>query len=290
MKGKSLPLPGFLLVRASPIPTRIVGGLAVGGESRRRPGADGRPAAPRWQVGPGPPSPPPPPPPCVSSRRTLRFARKSGAPRSARVGLPGLGHEEPQVPPEEAGRARPRAVRRRRSRRQRGEFLGQCAPRAPGAALRRTAEPFSARLSLTVSRWVGPGDSSSLLRPRLRVGPETPGTLPSTASEALRAPFPTPHPWVSQLLAFRIESLPFSSRCFGVVHHLGPSPVTPVPALSPADPRTPLALSSVPALLGTAGAPQPSACGSGGGLAPHSPGGQGSGPGVAPSRLRTFRG
>ena len=106
-----------------------MGGLAVGVESRRRPGAAGRPAAPRWQVGPGPPSPPPPP--CVSSRRTLRFARRSGAPRSAGVGLPGLGHEEPEVPPEEAGRVRPRAVRRRRRRRQRGEFHGQCAPERP---------------------------------------------------------------------------------------------------------------------------------------------------------------
>lgn len=86
------------------------------GSPATRPGADGRPAAPRWQVGPGPPAPPPPP--CVSSRQTLRFARRSGAPRSAGAGLPGLGHEEPQVPPvEEAGlRARPRAVRRRRRR------------------------------------------------------------------------------------------------------------------------------------------------------------------------------
>lgn len=192
LKGKSLPLPGFLLVRASPVPTRVVGGLAVGRESRRRPGADGRPAAPRWQVGPGPPAPPPPP--CVSSRQTLRFARRSGAPRSAGAGLPGLGHEEPQVPPEEAGRARPRAVRRRRRRRQRGEFRGQCAPRAPGAALPRTAEPVSCSAFPQCPAGSAPAtpppasDQGSVLARRPR------GTLPAAASRALRSPFPTPHP------------------------------------------------------------------------------------------------
>lgn len=42
LKGKSLPLPGFLLVGAGPIPARVAGGLAVGGEPRRRPRADRR--------------------------------------------------------------------------------------------------------------------------------------------------------------------------------------------------------------------------------------------------------
>lgn len=199
LKGKSLPLPGFLLVRASPIPTRVVGGLAVGGESLRRPGADGRPAAPRWQVGPGPPAPPPSP--CVSSRQTLRFARRSGAPRSAGAGLPGLGHEEPQVPPEEAGRARPRAVRRRRRRRrQRGEFRGQCAPRAPGAALPRTAEPVSARLSLSVPlgrprRLLLPPQTRAPCWPGDPGGPSPP--LPPGLSGPLSPPLTlrSPSPW-----------------------------------------------------------------------------------------------
>lgn len=61
LKGKSRPLPGFWLVGACPTPSRAAAGLAVEGESRRRPGSGGQPGAPRWQVGPGPPAPPPPP-------------------------------------------------------------------------------------------------------------------------------------------------------------------------------------------------------------------------------------
>ena len=239
LKGKSLPLPGFLLVGAGPIPARIAGGLAVVGEPRRRPWADRRGPPGGRQVGPGPPALPPPLRAC--SPQTLRFARGSDAPRSAGAGLPGLGHEEPQVPPEEAGRVRPRAVRRHRPR-QRGESRGPWAPRTPGAALPRAAESFSVRLCLTASLWVGPGDSSSLLWPGLRVGPETVGTLPTAAPGPRRIPFPplipgSPSSWPSGL-----DRTLLLNSVFGVVPHPGPSPATPAPPRSRAGPRIPRAL------------------------------------------------
>ena len=46
----------------------------------------------------------------------------------------------------------------------------------------------------SVSRWVGPGDSSSRLRPGLRVGPETPGDPPRRCLQGSPVPFPHPSP------------------------------------------------------------------------------------------------
>lgn len=231
--------------------------MAVGRESRRRPGADSPWRPPRWQVGPGPPAPPPP---CVSSRQTLR-SRRSGAPRSAGAGLPGLGHEEePQVPPEEAGRPAPRRPAAAAAVSAVGSWPVR-APRAPGAALPRTTR---ARLcsAPSVSRWVA---RRLLLRLRsgLRVGPETPGDPPRRCLQGSPVPFPHPSPLESPSpWPLGSNRSLFLKSVFRVCPPPQPFSGDPSPCPLPADP-TPRALSPGPALLGT-GAPRPRACGSGG--------------------------
>lgn len=117
-------------------------------------------------------------------RARLGRAAPSGA------GLRRLGHEESQVPPEEAGGVRTRVVRRRRRHRQRGESHGPCVswaaraagaalPRAAGSFARKRAPPSSASSQLVPLR--RPGDSSSL-GPGLGVGAETLETLPVAAT------------------------------------------------------------------------------------------------------------
>lgn len=139
--------------------------------------------------------------PRARSPQTLRFARGAGASRPAESALPRVNHEEPQVPPEEAGRARLGVVRRRR-RRQRGESRGPCAFRAPCAPLPRSprwlgsARPFlgfpSARPARSAPATPPSGGRSALARrprePSSPLPPSLSGPFPGPSRPGLPAP------------------------------------------------------------------------------------------------------
>lgn len=210
-------------------------------------GSGPAPGALRWQVGPGPPAPPRAGVPHAS----LKFAWGAGASRSPGAGQPRLGHEEPQVPPAKAGRARPLVVRRRH---QRGESRRPRASRAPALlprALPGCRRALLPRLARSAPRSVGPGAPppsgwGSALAPR-PWGPSAPTAL---------GPRGTPSP----LLCPRSPS----ARCFGVG--------------SPSPPQAFLGGSPSPATPGACPAPQgtlsrPRSAGASVGAVPLGPGG-----------------
>lgn len=204
-----------------------------------------------------------------------------------RTGLPRVNHEEPQVPPEEAGRARLGVVQRRR-RRQRGESRGPCAFRAPCAPLPRSplllgsARPFlgfpSAPPALSAPATPPSGGRSALARRPW--GPSSP------LSPSLSGPFPGPSR--PGLLA------PTASESDRRLLLLNPVFLGCLQA--PALPRRTPGLALLPTLAlfppGSAGPRRapfgPRGCGPGRGFAPRRhPGGQDSGPGATRRGLRT---
>lgn len=109
--SKEVPPPSRLSIGQGPADPwrgrRPIGcGLRGAAAGRERPGAGG----PQVAGGAGTA--------CSSARSgpsdfKVGWQSRRAAPRLRGAGLPSLGHEEPQVPPEETGRARPPAVRRR---------------------------------------------------------------------------------------------------------------------------------------------------------------------------------
>lgn len=178
-------------------------------------------------MGPRSPAPPSAPPPAQPAQ-TLRFARRAGAPRPPGAGLPWLGHEEPQIPPEEAGCTRPHVVRRCR-RRKRGESRGPCASRAPGAPFPRSLPLLgSARSFLGFSARRAPRPRRLLLS---RAGAPRwhgdPGDPPLRLLRASRDPCHAPFLRVSDLLARRSSRSFLNPVCLGCSPAPTPSRQTP---------------------------------------------------------------
>lgn len=282
LKGKSLPLPGFPLVGVGPIPVRVAGGLAVGGVPRRGPGADCRQEPPggRWGWDS----------PCrrrllseLADGRLLRFARGSGAPRSAGAALSGRDMKslksrlkrQDAPGPTPSGAVAPASAVSPAARALPGlPVLPSREPRSPPqlcSLSERPAGPVRGRLL--------PPQAGALRRPG---DPETPRHCPRAST----GPFPAAHPQVSQLLALGIGLPPPPPA--GVS---GLSSIRPLSSDAPPPQRRPL-LPCWPPLPTPALSPQgsegrpaplcPWGCGPGGGWAPRSPGGQGSRPGAAP--------
>lgn len=200
LKGKSLPLPGFPLVGVGPIPVRVAGGLAVGGVPRRGPGADCRQEPPggRWGWDS----------PCrrrllseLADGRLLRFARGSGAPRSAGAALSGRDMKslksrlkrQDAPGPTPSGAVAPASAVSPAARALPGlPVLPSREPRSPPqlcSLSERPAGPVRGRLL--------PPQAGALRRPG---DPETPRHCPRAST----GPFPAAHPQVSQLLALGI--------------------------------------------------------------------------------------
>lgn len=135
--SKEVPPPSRLSIGQGPADPwrgrRPIGcGLRGAAAGRERPGAGG----PQVAGGAGTA--------CSSARPgpsdfKVGWQSRRAAPRLRGAGLPSLGHEEPQVPPEETGRARPPAVRRRHWC---GESRRPAAPPRVLPALKRTLLPW----------------------------------------------------------------------------------------------------------------------------------------------------
>lgn len=286
MKGKSLPLPGFPLVGVGPIPVRVAGGLAVGGVPRRGPGADCRQEPPggRWGWDS----------PCrrrllseLADGRLLRFARGSGAPRSAGAALSGRDMKslksrlkrQDAPGPTPSGAVAPASAVSPAARALPGlPVLPSREPRSPPqlcSLSERPAGPVRGRLL--------PPQAGALRRPG---DPETPRHCPRASS--------------LPLIPRSLSSWPWGLDCPLLLRPVflgcppsGPFPATPPPPTPPASPvlaPTPDAR-VVPAGLGReAGAPLSLGLRAGRGLGAPQSRWAGQQTRRRPSGLRTFRG